>query len=220
MWHSSSPFVANKSISTSETNWTSINLLLSFAMLLLTSFSNSDSVSFVRLPRVSPLAISTAMSVRLKQDIPSGPLFASVSLISKLTTSCSICILFAQSAEISPSPGSFTSNYFSLPSLWSATCSKLTYHSPWFSAKCPRYTVAAETLADGLNACCTPILREETIWMSMLYKFAVAYSVIWSHRAPYELYSQRATSSFAKCSKRGKPSLSNGLLFKYSTILY
>ena len=44
--------------------------------------------------------------------------------------------------------------------------------------KCSRYTVAAETLADGLNACCPPTLRAETIWMSMLYKFAAAYSVI------------------------------------------
>ena len=56
--------------------------------------------------------------------------------------------------------------------------SKLTYYSPWFSAKCLRYTVVAETLADGLNVCCPPTLREEIIWMSMLHKFAAAYSVI------------------------------------------
>ena len=35
----------------------------------------------------------------------------------------------------------------------------------------------AETLADGLNTCCPPP-RKETIWMSMLHKFAAAYNVI------------------------------------------
>ena len=123
---------------------------------------------------------SRAGKIGLSCLASSGPVFASVSLISKLTTSCSICILFSLSSEISPSPGSFTSYYFSLPSLWSATCSKLTCYSPWFSAKCPRYTVVAETHADGLNACCPLTRREETIWMFMFHKFAAAYSVIWS----------------------------------------
>ena len=116
---------------------------------------------------------SRAGKIGLSCLASSGLLFASVSLISKLTTSCSICILFALSSEISPSPGSFTSYY-----LYTATCSKLTCYSPWFSAKCPRYTVVAETHADGLNACCPLTLREETIWMLMFHKFAAAYSVI------------------------------------------
>ena len=38
----------------------------------------------------------------------------------------------------------------------------------FFTSVVVRYTVAAETLADGLNTCCPPTPREETIQMSML----------------------------------------------------
>ena len=62
-----------------------------WAIPLSTSICNSDSISFVQLQWVCPLAISIAISVSSPMPtILSGPLFASVSPISKSTTSCSI----------------------------------------------------------------------------------------------------------------------------------